>query len=101
VPQVLEQLARLQTSLLTHGGGQVTAASAGAADREQCGAGEGGGGSRSEGGGVRSEGGTMETLCKVLLARLKDEELTLRCRSSELLAHADPRQVLTLLALLL
>jgi hypothetical protein len=43
----------------------------------------------------------METLCKVLLARLKDEELTLRCRSSELLAHADPRQVLTLLALLL
>ena len=83
--KVLEQVVRLQRQVLHHGQG---------ADEQV--AGDAG---RLEGADKGRR--LMDTLCRVLLTRLGDEELTMRCRSSELLAHGQPRFVLPPLCRLL
>ena len=63
---------------------------------------EGGlGGEEGESGSAAASQQLMQTLCRVLLARLKDEELSMRCRSSVLLGHGEPRVVLPCLCRLL
>ena len=88
---VLERLVRLQKEILRDNPLPPGAVGSGRGFGSGIGSGIGSGcGAAEEVSGER----VMWTLCRVLLLRLKDEELTMRCRSSELLAYAAPPLVL-------
>ena len=79
--KVLEEVVRLQREVWRHET---------RVDEGTCGDGEGG----ASGGTGDNGGRLMQRLCSVLLRRLTDDELAMRCRSSELLAQGEPGMVL-------
>ena len=88
--KVLEEVVRLQREVWRHET---------RLDKGTCGDGEGGAsGGRDTG---VNGGRLMQRLCSVLLRRLTDDELAMRCRSSELLAQGEPSMVLPQLCRLL
>jgi len=90
--KVLEEVVRLQREVWRHET---------RVDEGTCGDGEGGAGGAGGRAAGDNGGRLMQRLCSVLLRRLTDDELAMRCRSSELLAQGEPSMVLPPLCRLL